>query len=315
MRLCRSLHITGSSRKGYHRLQKQFIDFCLEFDLDPLTVSEDELCKAAAYFTLGHTVNSMDGFMSALQDMYTTAGVGPLPRGPKFKLFRRGLMRLFGAADEVVRTRALGMDELVRILKSLNLYDVDDVSFGAEMCVAFLLCLRTEDHTDGRMRWGDVYMQVDGSVEFSLAPGKSVHRYRRVAVEAKSGVLSVAQWLQRLAALLPSSAVQPGLPVFVGVKQVVGGGVRYPPRSRSAFIAKFKSKVQSVLGFSPALYAGYSLRRGGVTELLSQGVPVPMVKRHVGWVATSDAVMTYYDHSGRAQMRMPTAAMGRGLLL
>ena len=315
MRLCRSLHITGSSRKGYHGLQRQFIDFCQEFDLDPLTVSEDELCKAAAYFTLGHTVNSVDGYMSALQDMYTTAGVGPLPRGPKFKLFKRGLMRLFCAADEVIRTRALGIEELVLILKSLDLNDIDDVSFGAEMCVAFLLCLRTEDHTDGRLRWGDVYMQVDGSVEFSLAPGKSVHRFRRVAIEAKEGVLSAAQWLQRLAALLPSSLVAPDRPVFVDVKQTANGAVHFPPRSRSRFIARFKSKVESVRGFSPALYAGYSLRRGGVTELLSQGVPVPMVKRHVGWVATSDAVMTYYDHSGRAQMRMPTAAMGKGLLL
>ena len=123
-------------------------------------------------------------------------------------------------------------------------------------------------------------MQVDGSVEFSLAPGKNVHRFRRVAIEAKEGVLSAAQWLQRLAALLPSSLVAPDRPVFVDVKGTASGAVRFPPRSRSRFIARFKNKVESVLGFSPAL-VGYSLRRGGVTELLSQGVPVPMVKRHV----------------------------------
>ena len=57
-----------------------------------------------------------------------------------------------------------------------------------------------------------------------------------------------------------------------------------------------------MLGRSPALYAGYSLRRGGVTEMLMRGVPVPMVKQHVGWSVTSDAVMTYYDHSGHVQM-------------
>ena len=270
---------------------------------------------AAAHYTMGHTVNSVDSYMSALQDMYNTAGVGPLPRGPKYKLFKRGLVRLLGAADEVVSTKALGMQELVTILQSLRLDDLEEVSFGAEMCIAFLLCLRTEDHTDGRLRWGDVYMQRDGSVEFSLAPGKSVHRFRRVAIEAKEGVLSAAQWLQRLAALLPAGALAPDRPVFVSVASGARGRVHYPARSRSKFIARFKKSVEQVLGFSPALYAGYSLRRGGVTELLSQGVPVPMVKRHVGWVATSDAVMTYYDHSGHAQMRMPTAAMGRGLLL
>jgi hypothetical protein len=47
--------------------------------------------------------------------------------------------------------------------------------------------------------------------------------------------------------------------------------------------------------------------------MLSQGVPLPVVKRHVGWAPSSDAPMFYYDHHGRVQMRLPTQAMGRGL--
>ena len=82
------------------------------------------------------------------------------------------------------------------------------------------------------------------------------------------------------------------------------------PLSRSEFISRFKSAVQTVLGKSPVLYAGYSLRRGGVTEMLMADVPVPMIKRHVGWAPGSEAVCGYYDHAGVAQMRMPTAAMG-----
>ena len=47
-----------------------------------------------------------------------------------------------------------------------------------------------------------------------------------------------------------------------------------------------------------------------MTEMLLSGVPVPMVKRHVGWAPGSHAVNAYYDHHGRPQMRLPTALMG-----
>ena len=314
VKLCRSMHIAGSSRRSYHGLQKIFIDFCEDFGFDPLTVSEDELSMAAAHYVMGHTVKSVDSYMSALQDMYNNAGAGPLPRGPKYLHFVRGLKRLLGAADEVVRTKALGIEELQAILGSLDMTDVDDVSFGAEICVAFFLALRTEDHTDGRLRWGDVFPQADGSIEYLLPPGKSVRRYRRVATEARRGLLSAGDWLARLAALVPQATLAPNMPVFVSAVRTAQGGMRFPPRSRSKFVARFKRAVQDVLGFSPALYAGYSLRRGGVTEMLTRGVSVPVVKQHVGWSATSDAVMAYYDHSGRAQMRIPTAAMGSHLL-
>ena len=82
------------------------------------------------------------------------------------------------------------MDELQQVLLSLDVRDVAEVSFGAEMVTAFMLALRTEDHTDGRLRWGDVYPQKDGSVEFLLPPGKSVRIFRRVTITAKVGVLS-----------------------------------------------------------------------------------------------------------------------------
>jgi hypothetical protein len=44
--------------------------------------------------------------------------------------------------------------------------------------------------------------------------------------------------------------------------------------------------------------------------MLIAGVPLPMIKRHVGWAPGSDAICGYYDHAGRLQMLMPTASMG-----
>ena len=310
--LCRGLNIASSSRRTYFGHHKIFLRFCEEFELDPLLINEEELCLVVAHFVMGHTVNSVPPYLSALQNLFTTAGAGPLPRGPKFLLFLRGLRRLLGPSDEVVRTRALSVQELEAILASLDRADAGDVCFGAQLVVAFMLALRTEDHTDGRMRWGDLYPQADGSVEFLLSPGKSVRRFRRVAIAAKRGPLNAMSWLASLAEFVPAAVrARRVSPLFVSFARSRDGVQRFPPVSRSAFIARFKRTVATVLGYSPALYAGYSLRRGGVTEMLMAGVPLPVVKSHVGWAPGSDAPDTYYDHAGRLQMRIATQAMGR----
>ena len=266
---------------------------------------------AIVFFTMGHSVTTVDSYVSALNNLYNLSGVGDLPRGAAYYQCAKGLKRLLGPADPVVRTRALELEGLGTILASINQSSADQVSFAAELVVAYLLALRTEDHTDGRLRWGDVYPQADGSVEFLLPPGKSVRRFRRTAAAAKPGLLSVHFWLGLLRKALPSWATEPNRPVFVCCKPSRDGRYRYSPRARSHFIALFKTAVQDVLGRSPVLYSGYSLRRGAVTEMLSVGVPVAVIKRHVGWSPTSDAHSTYYDHTGRLQMRIPTVAMGR----
>ena len=217
---------------------------------------------------------------------------------------------MFCSADEVVRTRALGLEELVAILEAINLTCREQVAFAAQIVVAFFLGLRTEDHVDGKMLWGDVYPQEDGSVEFLLGPGKSVRRYRRTAIAARSrsGVLSAIDWLSRLAELTPPEARTADQPIFSTLRpaSATARPAAYVALPRSTFISRFKEAVRVVLKFDPVLYAGYSLRRGGVTEMLLSGVPVPMVKRHVGWAPGSEAVNAYYDHHGRLQMRLRT---------
>ena len=152
-------------------------------------------------------------------------------------------------------------------------------------------------------------------MEFLLPPGKSVRRYRRVAISARKGQFDALTWLRELAAATPEWARAAHMPVFATFTPGQGGGHvgragSMLPVSRSMFIRRFKLSVETVLKCSAVLYAGYSLRRGGVTEMLMAGVPVPMIKRHVGWAPGSDAICGYYDHAGRFQMRMPTAAMG-----
>ena len=303
------MYITDSSKRTYADHQGQFVNYCAAFDTDPFTASELELCLAVGYFAMGHTVTSVPSYLSALQNLYDNNGAGPLPRGPRFHRFHSGLKRLLGTADAVVRTRAITMEDLARICGSLDPADPVDACFGAQITVAFFLALRTEDHTGGRLRWGDVYPQDDGSLEFLIPPGQSVRTFRHVAIAHREDVVSPRRWLTALAAALPRSAKELHRPIFVDLATARNGAAVFLPLSRGKFIARFKLAVSTVLGVSPILFAGYSLRRGGVTAMLAAGVPVPAVKRHVGWAPTSEAVNTYYDHTGRVVMRLPTSML------
>ena len=259
-----------------------------------------------AFFALGHTTTSIPSYLSALQNLYDSQGAGPLPRGPSFLLAMRGLRRIFAAADTVVQTRAINMDDLRALLESLDTSDPDDVCFGAQLIVAFMLCLRTEDHTAGRLCWGDVYPQEDGGVDFQIPPGKSCPDFRHVAIAARDDIFDALTWLRRLAMFVPIHHRCNSSPLFVSFSLSKAGTPRYLAVSRQQFISRFKSKVATVLSFDPALYAGYSLRSGGVTQFLSADVPLPVVKQHVRWAPQSNAVFSYYDHSGRAQLLQPT---------
>lgn len=310
MTLCRRLHISKSSRDTYNSSQRIFLAFCADFGKDPLAITEHDLCEAVVHFAMQHTVRSVASYVSAIQNLWMEAGLGDLPRGPAYQLTRRGLERLLGPADVVVRTRAISVAELKAIVDALNPACPEDIVFALELIVAFFLCLRTEDHTAGRLRWGDVYVQRDGSVEFLIPPGKSVRFFRHVACAARTDSLDVRLWLERLAAVVPAANRKAEHPVFVSFVAAGDGLVRYQAVSRNYFISDFKLAVQRVLGCDPALYAGYSLRRGGVTELLSRSCNMAAVKRHVGWTKDSNAVYDYYDHQGKPQMLNPTRLMG-----
>ena len=309
--MCRRIHIARSSRGTYESQHSIFLLWCEAFGAEPLSLSSDQLSDCVVHFAMGHTVTSVASYLSALQNFYDCHGAGKLPRSADFHLVVKGLRRLLGAADVVVRTKALSMDDLFLLVSSLDPADPDDCCFAAELIVAFFLFLRTEDHVAGRLRWRDIYPQVDGSVELVLPPGKSCKVHRNVAIVAREDVLDARLWLERLAAHLPSERWVGDFPVFVSFARTRGGSCNYWAVSRGHFVGRFKRGVKDVLGFDPQMYAGYSLRRGGVPEVLSAPIPPPMpvVKHVAGWVPDSTAFNKYFDSTGHKQLRLPSAAL------
>ena len=257
------MHIARSSRATYESQHGVFLEWCRAFGADPLALTSEQLSECVVHFAMGHTVTSVGAYLSAVQNFYDCHGAGKLPRSADFHLVVKGLKRMLGAADVVVRAKAVSLEDVFVLVSSLDPAVPADCCFGAELILVFFLFLRTEDHVAGRLRWKDIYLQADGSVEVVLPPGKSTQAFRTVALVARTDVLDAGLWLERLAACLPAGRRVGDFPVFVSFSRTREGACNYWAVSRGEFIDRFKKAVRDVLGFDPAMYAGYSLRRGG----------------------------------------------------
>ena len=253
------MHIARSSRSTYESQHNIFLEWCAAFGADPLSVSSEQLSECVVHFAMGHTVTSVGSFLSAVQNFYDSHGAGKLPRSADFHMVVKGLRRMLSTADVVVRAKAVSLDDVFRLVSALDPGVPADCCFAAELILAFFLFLRTEDHVAGRLKWQDIYLQADGSVEVVLPPGKSTRVFRTVALVARHDVLDAGLWLERLAACLPPERRVGGFPVFVSFARTREGTCNYWAVSRGQFIERFKKEVQAVLGFEPAMYAGYSL--------------------------------------------------------
>jgi hypothetical protein len=87
---------------------------------DPLGVTEDDLCLAVVDYSMRHTVRSIRSYMSAIQALWDEEEIGQLPRGARYLATVAGLNRLLGAADVVVRSRAVSVQEILTIIDSLD---------------------------------------------------------------------------------------------------------------------------------------------------------------------------------------------------
>ena len=241
--------------------------------------------------------------------MFDEAGAGPLPRGFAYHATSRGLRRLLEASDEVVRTKALSLEELFKLVRALDPTLPNDLCFGSQLLLAFVFALRTEDHCTGKLRWGDIIFERDGSVSVFFPPGKNSRSFRKAAACRREDDLDLSSWLRALAAVLPPSAKTCSSPVFVSFEFGAGGVRLFPTVTSFQFIGRFRSLVRSVLGKDPTLYAGYSLRRGAATEFIKKGVPLPVIKAHVGWSPSSTAIFSYYDHGDPSQMKLASEAL------
>jgi hypothetical protein len=65
-------------------------------------ITEEQLCQVCLLYCHSHSVNSLTGFLSGVEDHLRKLRRPPLPRLESYKETRAGLTKLFGQIDKAV---------------------------------------------------------------------------------------------------------------------------------------------------------------------------------------------------------------------
>lgn len=263
--------IASAASKPYQAHFKTLKMACSPLGLDPLSLTEQDLGYVSLFFVLSRSVNSLDGFWSAIKSVYTLHG-RQFPAGPSFKPFRKLLRKVFQAADTVSRAWALPPEVFKALISSLDMSRREHVVLGIWFFSLYIFVLRPEDIHHGHLRHRDVKLLADGGVDFSVYPGKGAEHHGIATFSAAphpAPHLCLSRWFAALRSLTPSDLVAPDLPVLVHS----AGQYRGQPISTRWFVKRLRSLYFSVYKSEiPEAFSAYSLRRGGATAYYDAGL-------------------------------------------
>ena len=286
--------LSTASKSTYDSLQRTFLDICRGLCFKASDIDEFELGLVAICFVLYHSVNSLDSFLSAVQKLWHSWDAGPLPRGAEFSDVKAGLKRLLAAPDQRRQADALLVKDLQTIFTRLSPHVFAHVRFKAQACLSFSMVFRTQDHTGGRLRFKHVFIASDNALEVHVPPGKSSEGYTLLSAMPVVWGLPLYQSIVDYLDFIPLSSRRPDAPFFQEDPSIMSAV------SRGRFTAQLKMHARRSLGKDPSRIAGYSLRRGAVTEAVSRGVPGISIQHQGKW--RSDMWHVYFDR-GAAQRR------------
>jgi len=228
--------------------------------------SKEDVCFAALFFTLGRSVNSLPGFLSACGKCYEEAGL-VFPRGPLITGFVDGLRHLFNSVDGVQQAYSLSAKEITMMLRGLVQSSFEDVVFGCWMLLSFFGAMRPQDYAFSRLTWADVSLSHDG-VDVVLRPTKGMKGHGPVTFSAPRATghwMNLPAWLDQLRFLLGGS-VDANASVFSRRDR------NAQPYSGTWFVAKLRNSFIAAFGSLPKEnLTAYSLRRGLATEASRSG--------------------------------------------
>lgn len=299
------LSLSMGSLSAYKTHINTLTGACQAFNYDMLSLSEAQLCEVVLFFALSRSIHSIDAFLSALSAIYSAHGV-VLPRSPELKSLRRGLTRLFNAADTTARAHPLSKAEVTSILTSLQFTDPTQVLFGTWVSLSFLFALRPEDLE--RLRWTDVTFFPDGGVDITIQPGKGIlfRGKSSYSSPATPSIRNPSTWLQLLAVTSPPRSPEKMELVF-----------RFLDKSKTSFLKPitrrfFNKLLQTTCSkcfktLPQQKISAYSLRRGGSSEYYNSGtkeVHLAHLMRHQSFSST----VPYIDATSSQSSRRNTVS-------
>lgn len=275
----------------YDSYARTYGKICAVLGVDPTQdITEFELCAICLLFCHSHSVGSLTGFLSGVEQHRRGVGLPPLPRFEAYKEMRAGLTNVFGRIDKAAPAPTLSLGDLLRIRLSLDLRRRDDSLFWCLLVLGIQGLLRAGEMVAGRLRWGDFSYAEDG-LQLTIPFSKSTPHPVDLFLVRRGDWFCPCWAVDHLRSLLVS---------------VPGAGQGVYNKSYSAFNSELKRRCKRA-GITKAVTT-HSLRRTGATMLFDAGVPEAAIMAHGRWVS-----MTWrrYLEFGEAQQRRPTATLLR----
>ena len=273
------------------------MNFCTDFGLEPIPISDTNLCRYAAYLAGQLAYSSIGKYLNIIRILHLEYGMdNPLKDNWALSTMLKGIKRIKGAA--VVRKLPITPDLLLKIRSLLNLDLPVDIVFWAACLVAFF----------GLLRQNNLF---PGSGSRFFLRKKDVRRHKHGLLLSLSGSKTV-QFRERCLSLpLPCLDPHPLCPVraLASALRVVGVGPGEAPLfsgsgcdlSRSKFVQRLHSLLQAA-GVHPTMYSGHSFRRGGASWAFEAGLPGEFIQILGDW--RSDAYLRYLSLNTNTKFKL-----------
>ena len=287
--------IASSTASSYLTGWRSYINFCGQFQLQPLPLSEQTLCRFVAFLAQRSlSFQTVSVYLSACRFYHISAGL-PDPDLPSFAHLTYVLRGLRRSGSGVRQIRLPITPEILSTIHakwSNEHASFDRVMLWAAFCLGFFAFLRTGEFTCPSMGQFDESTMLaadDIAVDCRSNPSYLIIRLKRSKNDpfAQGVTLFVGKSYKSVcavSAVLAYLAIRPSTrgPLFI----FENGDVL----SRQRLVLELRKVLQGI-GIEASPYKGHSFRIGAATAAARAGISDSLIQSMGRW--KSSAFMTY----------------------
>lgn len=249
----------------------------------PGKLTEKKLCALCWMFCHDCKVTGLASWLSAIEDYHSRNGLPKLPRGKRFERNQKAIKNVYGQVDVRAPAVPISKAQLLRIREHLDFSDINHAMFWLGCLFGFQALLRASEFCDGALKWSHLSV-ITGGMRVCVPYSKTKLTPHLVSCATASDPdFCIVQATTQV--LLLQNNHNQNAPVIT--------------LSYNKFNAMLKHYYDLAIGDNLGI-SSHSLRRGGTTTLVWQGVPDATIMAHGRW--SSSAWKDYIDLSAVQQL-------------